>query len=77
MTLGKWKDAFGDNLSALLREKNMTQKDLAIESGVSMGMISDYVNKFTEPSIFAIINMAYALDVDIDDLIDFGEPIEC
>ena len=76
MTQGSWKNTFGDNLSAILREKGFTQKQLAKDTGLYMGMISDYINKFTAPNVFAVINMAYALDVDIDDLIDFGETIE-
>lgn len=76
MTQGEWKDTFGDNLSALLRERGFTQKQLAKDSGVSEGMISDYINKFTAPSVFAAINLAYAMDVDVDDLLDFDEMIE-
>lgn len=76
MTQGAWKDVFGDNLSDVLREKGFTQKQLAKDSGVSMGMVSDYINKFTAPNILAVINMAYSLDVEIDDLIDFGEMID-
>lgn len=76
MTHGEWKNIFGDNLSTILREKRISQKDLSRDSGVSMGMVSDYVNKLTAPNIFAVINMAYALDVEIDELIDFGDCIE-
>ena len=76
MTQGEWKTEFGDNLTSLLREKGFSQNQLAKDSGVSIGMISDYVNKFAAPNIFAVINMAYSLDVDIDDLVDFGEMID-
>lgn len=76
MTQGEWKTEFGDNLVSLLREKGFSQNQLAKDSGVSIGMISDYVNKFAAPNIFAVINMAYSLDVDIDDLVDFGEMID-
>lgn len=76
MTHSEWKNIFGDNLLTILREKRISQKDLSRDSGVSMGMVSDYVNKLTAPNIFAVINMAYALDVEIDELIDFGDCIE-
>lgn len=76
MTRGEWKNRFGDNLAAILREKEVTQNQLAKDSGVSKGMISDYINKFAAPNIFAIINMAYALDVSIDELADFGERVK-
>ena len=75
MTQGMWKNIFGDNLASLLDEKGMSQRQLAIDSKVSPGMISDYINKFASPNIFTIINMAYALDVDVDELIDFGDRI--
>ena len=75
MTRGEWKIAFGDNLAALLREKGISQNQLSRDSGISKGMISDYVNKFAAPNVFAIINMAHALDVDVNDLVDFGDTI--
>lgn len=75
MTQEEWKNIFGDNLSVILREKKMTQSQLAKESGVSMGMISDYVNKRSVPGIFAAINIAYALDMDLNDLIDYGDRV--
>lgn len=76
MTRSEWTDIFGDNLSSILEDQGMSQNQLAKDSGVSIGMISDYVNKFSAPGIFAAINMSYALDIDIDELLDFGEPIE-
>ena len=76
MTRGEWKDIFGDNLAAILKDKGMTQNQLAKTSGVSIGMISDYINKFTAPSIFAAINIAYALDVDVDELVNVGDRID-
>lgn len=75
MTQEEWKNIFGDNLSTVLREKRMTQSQLAKESGVSMGMISDYVNKRSVPGIFAAINIAYALDMDLNELIDYGDRV--
>ena len=76
MTQGEWKNIFGDNLASILEERQMSQNQLAKDSGVSIGMISDYINKISAPGVFAVINMAYALDVDIDELIDFGDKID-
>lgn len=75
MTRGEWKDVFGDNLFYILQDKGMSQNDLAKATGISPGMISDYINKFTAPSLFALINIAYVLDVDIDELVDAGDRI--
>ena len=76
MTKGQWVSIFGDNLASLLRDKGMSQKQLAIDSGISEGMISDYIHKFSAPGISAVINIAYALDVDINELVDFGDRID-
>lgn len=76
MTQGSWKNIFGDNLASILEEKGMSQNQLAKDSGISTGMISDYINKFAAPSVFAVINMAYALDIEIDELVDFGDQIQ-
>ena len=75
MTRGSWKSAFGDNLASILNEKGISQRQLSKDSGVTIGMISDYINKFAAPNIFAIINIAYALDIDVDELMDFGDRI--
>ena len=76
MTLKEWIENFGDNLSELMDDRKMTQYELAQESGVSVGSINAYIHKQSPPGIKAIINIAYALDVDMDDLIDFGDTIE-
>ena len=72
----EWLDIFGDNLKSMLAGAGMTQNDLAIETGISKGAISSYINKQKTPTIKSIINIAYALDCSIDDLIDFGECIK-
>lgn len=76
MTLKEWIDIFGDNLASLLEEKGMTQHDLVADTGLSAGSINAYIRKQSPPGIKAIINIAYALDVSIDELIDFGDRIE-
>lgn len=76
MTLKTWIDTFGDNLADLLEERDMTQLDLAKDSGVSVGSINAYIRKQSPPGIKAIINIAYALDIDVSELIDFGDRID-
>lgn len=76
MTREEWKNIFGDNLNSILQERGMSQRQLSIDSGVSQAMISDYINKRQIPGLQAAINMAYALDIDVSDLIDFDERIE-
>ena len=76
MTQREWQEIFASNLTSILRERGMSQNQLAREAGVSVSRISDYVNKSAVPTIFTAINIAYALDLDVGDLIDFGESIE-
>lgn len=76
MTQFEWQRTFGDNLASILEEQGMNQSQLARDAGLSVSRISDYINKRAVPSVFAIINMAYALDMSIDEFIDFDERIE-
>lgn len=75
MTEVEWLDIFGDNLKSMLEHANMTQMELAEYSGLSKGTISRYINKERIPSLRAIINISYALECDVGELIDFDEPI--
>ena len=76
MSEQEWLDIFGDNLVSILEEYKMTQDELAEETGLSKGTISKYIRKKQIPNLKAIINLSYALDMDIDELIDFGDRIE-
>lgn len=76
MTQDEWMGLFSDNLASLMHERNMTQKDLAEETGLSKGAVNKYVNGTRMPGAKAILNISYALDCDLMDLIDFDEPIE-
>lgn len=77
MTQTEWRNIFSSNLLSILEEKGMSQRQLAKDSGVSLTMINDYINKRCMPGLIAIVNMAYALDINVDEFIDFGEWIEC
>lgn len=76
MTQDTWKNIFARNLADILADKGMSQRQLAIDSGVSAAMISDYINGVRMPGLTAAINIAYALDMDVGELIDFDERIE-
>lgn len=76
MTLLEWGDNFSEHLSELLADRRMTQFDLARESGISIGSINAYLHRKSLPGVKAIINIAFALDVDVDELIDFGDTID-
>ncbi len=71
----EWMDIFGDNLADMLKEKGMTQRELAEDAGLAESTISQYINKKKMPSVRAIVNLAYALCEDTDELIDFGDRV--
>lgn len=71
----EWLEIFADNLVDIMKEYRITQKELSEDSGLSEGTISNYIHKKQMPGIKAIINLAYALDISIDDFIDFGDRI--
>lgn len=76
MTKGEWIKNFSSNLSSMLFEANMSQEELADASGVSQAAISRYLSGQRAPDLRSVNNIAYALDCDIDDLVNFDEMIE-
>lgn len=76
MTQREWKENFASNLIDILEEKGMTQTQLAIDTRISKSQVSDYINGNTMPSLAVAINMAYALDMEVTDLVDFGDRID-
>ena len=75
MTQHEWRETFADNLIDILQERGMSQAQLARDSGLSVSRISDYINMNATPTVFAVINMAYALDMEVSELIDFDARI--
>lgn len=76
MTQTEWKHIFAHNLVDILNEKGMSQRQLALDSGISTATISEYINEMRMPGIAAVINMAYALDMEVSELVDFGERVK-
>lgn len=72
----EWLRIFSNNLAALLYEKNLTQDYLSELTGYSKGTISKWINGTQAPTVFAIINLSYALGENIEDLVDFGDAIQ-
>lgn len=60
---------FGERLSKLLNEKNMTQKELSDKAGVNVVSMSRYVHGTRTPRARVLMNMAKALDVSTDYLL--------
>ena len=76
MTELEWLDIFGDNLVSLLHETHTTRRELADAIDVTEATISYYINKRKMPSLKVLLKMAYFFECSLDDLVDFGEPID-
>lgn len=71
----EWMRIFGENLQEILEERGLSQKRLAYETGLSEGTISAYIHGTRMPSAKAVLNLSYALCIDLNDLIDFGSEV--
>lgn len=76
MSEAEWLGIFGDNLKEWMAEFGHDQKSLADAIHVSEATVSRYINKQRMPSIKAIINLVYELNISFDELLDFGSRIE-
>ena len=76
MTEIEWINSFADNLTMIMYESKLTQKDLSEMTGISEGTISKYLRRQQMPGIKAALNISYALSCSLDDLLDFGERID-
>ena len=71
----EWMEIFSNNLTEIMRETGYSQEQLARETGISQATISRYINRQQIPSVKSIINIVYALNCDLRELIDFGDII--
>ena len=76
MTIVDWSKCFSEKLNELMVDRRITQYELAKDSGLSVGSVSAYVRGESLPGIKAILNLSFALDVNVDELIDFGDTID-
>ena len=75
MSEQEWLEQFADNLKTIMDECGYNQKQLAAEVGTTEATISRYLNYTQIPKAPVLINIAYALDCSLDDLMDFNERI--
>ena len=59
---------FGEHLSTLLKEKNMSMTDLANQTGITYNMIKKYCSSNSEPTVSYAAKIADVLEISIDDL---------
>lgn len=76
MTQDEWNEEFSANLLDLMHENKISIDELANKTNLSKSVVYKYLDGTRSPGIKAVINISYALDCDIDDLIDFDEKID-
>lgn len=62
---------FGKNIKELRIEKNMSQKMLADQIGVTQGAVYFWEKEINEPTIGYIVKLATVFGVSIDDLLSY------
>lgn len=72
----QWIEAFVEELKYYMNEKHISQRELSKLSGLAESTISDYIHGLRMPGIRAVNNIAIALGVGVEQLIDFGNMIE-
>lgn len=76
MTEKEFMDIFAENLIGAMQEAGISQSELAKESHLTEASISRYLSRDRMVSSRAIINMAIALNCNMDDLIPFYDLID-
>lgn len=71
----EWLRIFAGNLGYYLDMHGISQNELAKRSGLEQGSISRYMSASQMPGIKAVVNIAHALGVSVDELINFDSMI--
>ena len=74
--MGYSKDTFAHRLVVARAENRMTQDDLAEAAGVSVDAIRVYETAKNTPRLDKAYDLAYALGVTIDSLVELPSPSE-
>lgn len=66
---------FGERLARLRKAKNLTQRQLAAQLGVSQRVITYYENESSYPPAHLVPKVAQAFGVGIEELLGEAEPV--
>lgn len=64
------KESFGKNLKKIRSAKGLTQAELAEKAQISPQMVSSYEKMKKDPSLTSAVNLANALGVSLDSLVN-------
>ena len=76
MTQKDWLEDFGYNLSDLMKDAGITQKELSKRTGIEQSNLSRYMKGQQTPSVKTVMNLAYELDCNYEDLLGFADRID-
>ena len=71
-----WRMKFAEKLSEKMTEKGYSQLTLARKAKLAQPTLSRYLLGQKTPCIRAIINLSYALNCTMEELVNFGERIQ-
>lgn len=60
---------FGENIKELRKERDMTQKELADELGVSQGAVFFWEKEINEPTAGVLVKMSKFFGVSVDEIL--------
>lgn len=63
---GTARVSFANTLNQTMKERQIDQEELAVRTGLSTGVISNYRRGLTEPKLGTIVSIAECLGVDCD-----------
>lgn len=75
MTEQEWLKCFSEALIQRIGESGYSRKEVADMAGMTEGALSKYVRGLQIPKSTAVLNLAYALECDVADLMDFGDDV--
>jgi transcriptional regulator with XRE-family HTH domain len=71
----EWLRTFAGNLQYYLETYGLSQSKLAEMAGLEQGSISRYMSARQMPGVKAIVNIALALGITVDELINYDRVI--
>ncbi len=63
------EEAFGENLRSLRLQRNLTQADLALRSGLTARYLRNLERGLSSPTLSVIVKLALCLEVEPHDLV--------
>lgn len=67
MTEDECRREFGIRLEKIMNRKRITQEELSYKTGISQGMISNYITGRNSPSFYNVDKIAKALGCSVDE----------